>query len=96
MGNEPARVPAPLGKRLGGRPLGFEFSVLRSMDGEAAEAAAPVRTRVGPQGLGRETSAIRSGCAIRLADGTRPEPGRASRPCRFDSCRILWLVAHRV
>jgi hypothetical protein len=30
MENEPLRVPAPLGKRLGGRPLGFEFSVLRS------------------------------------------------------------------
>ena len=30
MENEPARAPAPLGRRLGGRPLGFEFSVLRS------------------------------------------------------------------
>jgi hypothetical protein len=38
MENEPARVPAPLGKRLGGRPLGFEFSVLRSWMAEAAEA----------------------------------------------------------
>jgi hypothetical protein len=36
------------------------------------------------------------GCAIRPGDGTRPEPGRASPPCRFDSCRIRWLVAHLV
>ena len=28
--NEPVRARAPAGNRLGGKPLGFEFSVLRT------------------------------------------------------------------
>jgi hypothetical protein len=55
--------PSGYGYRLGSgaKPLGFEFSVLRSWMVKLPRCSPPARTRVGPQGLGRETSAIRAG-----------------------------------
>jgi hypothetical protein len=46
--NEPVRARAPVGSRLGGQPLGFKFSVLRSWMVKLPRSSPPARTRVGP------------------------------------------------
>jgi hypothetical protein len=96
MEYEPARAQAPIGKRLGGRPQVFEFSVLRSWMVKLPRRSPRLEPGWAREGWGARPppSALDAQSDWLKEPGLNPvEPYRLAG---FDSYRICWLVAHQV